>query len=799
MDKDIKPTEEEKKKKGIGAFIKKNKVRLSAAALALVLGCGAAVGIHIHNQKDNADGPDSSMETLDPDHTPDSSHNIVIGGDVIGTVDPENPIVKPGEPEPSGDIEFEVPGSHENEGNTPKPETELPSSRPEIKDPNTGNGNIDPDPVESHLFHTFTEWTNDVEANAETRTCTVCGIKETREHSLNPMKTNYYTATLHNDNENGTHYKVQTQTCSTCDYVWTNTVKEDCTYGKVTYDDTYHYQSCTECGQSFKLKHTLDHGKLNKDGSTTYSCTYEGCNYTKTIEHTNRPVEPSTPTHRHSYEKTSVLEDLQNGQHRISVYDVCSCGARKFVSSNTYNCSYGTPQTTYTNLGESGHSYTTTNTCTVCGHKDIHQGNEVHHTTTTTNSNGDTVITCDECTYKKVIEKEKPPVPGHVHDYEEKTETVYAGNDQHTTTIYNVCKDPNCTGDDKKVQISQVSANCTYGAATTTYEVSESGHIVVTTRVCSGCGHKDIQKSASVAHSHTIDTGRVDANGDKIFACVCGHEKSISQSCTHTWGTPQTTYEQIDGSSHKVIITHTCTECGTAEQVSETTAPCSHDITEVGLTKTDACGTCGYVHSTHTHVKDVHTTAGDDTYCHYEEVICAECGEVLTPKHGTETHTWEDYGDPVGPYQPTICTKCGKESKRLAVQIPTNSQEPSTGNTTGTEPGGTATNTSTSTEGTEQTEYVPPLQEGTDGQQTGSDDTKEKELEKTNGESQDEEFTNAADQTGKQHDTEGNGIPEGQQPEGEPSPQAEEEEIIEEEIEIAGKTFVYTPTRHYHY
>lgn len=70
----------------------------------------------------------------------------------------------------------------------------------------------------------------------------------------------------------------------------------------------------------------------------------------------------------------------------------------------------------------------------------------------------------------------------------------------------------------------------------------------------------------------------------------------------------------------------------------------------------------------HIHTPETIWTEGDDTYCHYKEVVCSGCGEVLEPKHGDQEHTWVDFGEQEGPYQPTRCTSCGAESERFVFE-----------------------------------------------------------------------------------------------------------------------------------
>lgn len=448
-------------------FVKRNSIRIKAGAAATIV-AGSIGFAAINLGKDDTSElsePTSSQEQIDPTYNPedDDSQNTIIPGP--GPSETETP---------SEDDEH----NHEQETNNqtqPGNDTEKPVQ---------GTDEVTETPIHNH---TFSEWEalNDTD---EVRTCS-CGEKEIRHHSLTTPTTTYEIGL------DDTHTVTTTERCMTCDYEKTTSAVENCEYIITNYDETYEYKTCKDCGKEVKHHHTLDEGILNEDGTTTFNCINEGCNYVKIKEKDITP--PISEEHIHNYTD---------------------------------------PVITYTSVNENGHVKVYTKTCTEEGCPNpyiVEQDPQIIAHVYGQGVNGidpetgkrTVTYTCKDCGYKKIQEKHigTDPVVEHTHNYN--------------------------------------------GEATISYEQTDNGHVKVYTYTCidpncPNVNEKGIIKSDEIQHNYDREHGVISEDGKSItYSCECG--KTITENLvhTHTYGEPETTYENITNTNHTKVLTKTCTEC----------------------------------------------------------------------------------------------------------------------------------------------------------------------------------------------------------------------------------------------
>ena len=129
------------------------------------------------------------------------------------------------------------------------------------------------------------------EEGSGTRACKECGYTVTV--SINKTANHAYGSTYESDATS--HWT----TCSVCGDK--NTAQH--AYTGVGYDKDNHYGLCV-CGvKDASEAHTWGEGTVNQDGSTTYVCTKEGCEASKTA-----PATPPSEEHQHSYTETITKE-----------------------------------------------------------------------------------------------------------------------------------------------------------------------------------------------------------------------------------------------------------------------------------------------------------------------------------------------------------------------------------------------------------------------------------------------------------------------------------------------------------
>ena len=216
-------------------------------------------------------------------------------------------------------------------------------SRPESSKPSKPVRPSDPDIADENHNHEFGDWyaySDDLEA----RECK-CGEIETRAHTLEQTKTSYATYS------DGTHYEVDTLTCSNCGHKVYNAHKENCEYRFQDYDEDYEHHICDDCGYINKVEHKLEIVNIDYENVATYACQNEGCAYTFTRElKPETPIKPGFPDHesplphKHSFTVWKALND--NLETRFCL------GCDK-VESRSHD--FETKSINYNNQVESGH------------------------------------------------------------------------------------------------------------------------------------------------------------------------------------------------------------------------------------------------------------------------------------------------------------------------------------------------------------------------------------------------------------------------------------------------------------
>lgn len=262
-----------------------------------------------------SDGQDEN-----PVNNPDETPNDIPSTPTIPSDDTEKPVI-PSEPVDTGKTDDK--GSEEIPEDGKKPDETTPQGGDEDKEEHT---------------HVFGDW-EAIDDEYEQRLCS-CGEVEKQLHQ-------YKNSTVDKINSlDGTHTIITTKTCSNCNHVvelsethklgeWTynkvtgkderrcpidSTVEQrthECQTFKITkYDANYEYHECIDCGKTMKVKHKIQ-SKVLSDGSTLYTCTNDGCEYSKTIK-------PVVDTHSHSYK-------LERYDDSYEYYE-CSCGVTKKTS-----------------------------------------------------------------------------------------------------------------------------------------------------------------------------------------------------------------------------------------------------------------------------------------------------------------------------------------------------------------------------------------------------------------------------------------------------------------------------------
>lgn len=315
-----------------------------------------------------------------------------------------------------------------------------------------------------------------------------------------------------------------------------------------------HYLETNEkcsCGYNKTIKgnvtnHTLDGGKLNADGSTTYKCTAEGCGFTKVDK-----IE-----HEHDWKETgrSVKEPVGAETHNLEISYKCSCGETK-SETRIVNCTMK-PGPSTTNYDSNFH-WTETDSKCECGNTKTIVSNKVTHSMTewTQINDKEEQRNCTGCghTEKRNIEhtcvwvetdrKVGSPVGDSSHNVEI-TYTCSCGKTKTETKTVDCSMSP--TGNtvnkyDASGHWTESQVKCSCGNTKNTKSpvaphdtshvekgspvpYNESQHRIPTVTKCS-CGYSSTPTYTYESHSWTEQD-----KGDYIlYTCVCGEQKEVQK------------------------------------------------------------------------------------------------------------------------------------------------------------------------------------------------------------------------------------------------------------------------------
>ncbi len=161
---------------------------------------------------------------------------------------------------------------------------------------NGGNDHNDSNPEQPPKEHKHKFGVKDYTDDIENLVCSHpnCNETTTRKHELDEGTKNQ---------DGSTTYKCKHEGCN-----YTKTiVKEEHQHNYIveSYTDDEENLKCSDpnCNETTTRKHELDEGTKNQDGSTTYKCKHEGCNYTKTI---------AKEEHKHDFIVESYTDDEEN-------------------------------------------------------------------------------------------------------------------------------------------------------------------------------------------------------------------------------------------------------------------------------------------------------------------------------------------------------------------------------------------------------------------------------------------------------------------------------------------------------
>jgi len=427
--------------------------------------------------------------------------------------------------------------------------------------------------------------------------------------------------------------------------------------------------------------HNYDAGVVDpQTGDTTYTC--KDCGSIRVVEK-EKPGE-----HTHDYSQTeSKYEDNYDGTHTLVTVGICPAdGATKVLRKGTpqaHNYDAGvvdpkTGDTVYTckdcgskkivEKEKPGHEHTikttveyeqiandavnhriiTTEECTSCNdYKKVTPSVGAHHFgTAVVDKDGNTVYTCTDCGYQKVIVKE------HGHNYEVTTHYEKVDDQTHRLVTVKICTEPGCPEDQRVIT--------TYGQPiphTLKDIVDASGKVIGQECTADGCGYKKLYNhehdyskqetryindgdthsvqivgicpedqaekviSTTPGLAHQWDAGTENADGTVTYKCICGATKVH----THDYSQRDTKVVDNGDGTHTTIITGTCPEDGKTTTISSVVG--SHSMTYNGN----------------------HTEEGDEYSC--------SCGATEIRPHAYDSGTEvPDLGKIV-----YVCQNCGHE------------------------------------------------------------------------------------------------------------------------------------------
>ncbi len=404
--------------------------------------------------------------------------------------------------------------------------------------------------IPNYTFNTYEE--------IMTESCRTCGYiheeKETKNMTFTPW---YYDATRGQD----------VRDCLEFNYTETKDHIHDFKTLKNT-DDNYEYWTC-ECGNTHKIKHNFDKGTDNKDGTITYNCTNDLCDYSKT---------KSKPSPSHSSSSSTSKPETHTHEYT------------EFVSSTDEEETWKCPQDDATikkphgifrflrSLKELGEEWL----CETCNHKKTVNHNLTYHIEDDTKVYTCTTPGCDY-TYTEAI------TPGHTHEY---TEFVSSTAEEETWK----CKDDETT----ITKPHNLSPTGTYNKDTNEVEYK-----------CLNAGCDYTKKELHSEHIYKIDNGKA-TRAHEILVCeICGNNTTKA-------------HEFNDGTEENCIVTYSCNHEDCTYTYQEENHDYDADISYYNndptycYRKTETCSKCGDTIETdveHDWQKKYESAFGHIEYC----------------------------------------------------------------------------------------------------------------------------------------------------------------------------------------
>lgn len=216
-----------------------------------------------------------------------------------------------------------------------------------------------------------------------------------------------------NDNNDGTHTTLKTQTCTKCgETKEISKVKENCTFTVLSYTDTLESIQCSVCGHTTKRGHNLQETEPDENGLVIVTCSNPGCTYYKE-KHVHIECK-----HEFGEIETSI-KDNGDGTHTTLKTKTCTkCGEIKTLSSKTE------AHSTSVKIDDDAR----TTSCSICSHVLIEGHDYAEHEY----GNGDKELTCNKCGHVKNIY--------HAPSY---STPQYVDNNDGTHSIISTCS--SCT------------------------------------------------------------------------------------------------------------------------------------------------------------------------------------------------------------------------------------------------------------------------------------------------------------------------------------------------------------------
>ena len=479
------------------------------------------------------------------------------------------------------------------------------------------------------------------EPGITTKTCTVCGHKETEE--IPAVGHDYKEEEWKVDNDNKWHWHI----CNLCDQE----------VDKAEHFDEDTDLKCDACGAGVACEHPDKETKEENvvEATCTVGGSYDLVTYCTVCKEKTKTEKRTTPTIAHSLTKTEAVEATCSKPGNIAYWTCTVCGKYFSHSAGTdiYKIEENGWVTTVPHTPGDEATCTTAQICTVCetelvailGHDYSEQfTTDKEATCTEAGSKSRHCSRCDSTT-------EVTEIPAIQHDWE----VSYSVNDDETEcTASGVCRNNPEHTVSATVEIKATvkdAATCTedgttiYSADFTGYDWAESQSTEVTVEKL---GHIDEKNPETGWADHKCDrcseilSECADGEDDGYLCDVCG----------------------LNLCKHETVEKHNCVQCG--EELTEC------DDGEVKDFICEICGADMCPHDAGTKPIDAKApTCVDDGYkAHYE---CITCEHKFSDEYATVPVTMEELKDPkTGKHTPgtddgdcttaILCTVCKAET-----------------------------------------------------------------------------------------------------------------------------------------